>query len=63
MKVKDLIDQLSKLNPDALVYVEAQGYHNYDIDTDGYKEDEGTLIQTKNGKVFICAENCYLELY
>lgn len=56
MTVRDLILILEQQNPDEEVFLEYQGYHNYDYRTGTYREDEVTGVAKHNGKLFLCAD-------
>lgn len=62
IKVKSLIEALSKENPDAEVYIGAQGYSNYDADRGDYWSDSVgvNVLHTLNGGVLI-RDNCMVE--
>lgn len=60
--VKQLIEALNKLNPDAEVYVGAQGYSNYNADTGDYWSDNigVNIVKANNGGIII-RDNCMVE--
>lgn len=52
MKIKELIEMLSKLNQDANIYVACQGYSN------AFDDDNNTLLVKINKDNYVLADEC-----
>ena len=61
--VKQLIEALKKCDPDAEVYIGAQGYSNYNADNQTYWSDSVgvNLVKASNGNGIIIRDNCIVE--
>ena len=62
MTVKDLMTLLEQQDPNEEIFVSCQGYNNYDPQRKTYRDDDGTYLLKKDGKLFL-ADTCYVELY
>ena len=61
--VKALIEALQKCDPDAEVYVGAQGYSNYSADRQTYWDDSVgvNVVKAASGNGIIIRDDCLIE--
>ena len=61
--VRQLIEKLKQCDPDAEVYVGAQGYSNYNADAETYWSDAVgvNVVKASNGNGIIIRDDCRVE--